>query len=196
MDRTARMFSSFEDQEAESYRYWQTLPVRERMEATWLLSHRNFSTGESMLALSGNYRDMLDLFHKHEVRYLIVGGYAYSIYARARFTGDIDLFVSPDGENAERVYRAVAEFGGPLHEANASYFMRPDVVFQIGVEPDRIDILTGISGVSFEEAWRSRVVDGTYQFISREALIVNKSATGRDQDLVDVKNLRLGTKAP
>jgi len=121
--------------------------------------------------------------------YLIVGGYAYSIYARARFTGDIDLFVAADEENAPRVYRAVAEFGGPLHGADVKYFTRPDVVFQLGVEPDRIDILTGITGITFEDAWATRVIDGTYNFISREALILNKSATGRDQDLVDVKNL-------
>jgi hypothetical protein len=192
MDRTARMFSSFEEQESESYRYWQTLPLRERMHATWSLSHRDAPKGDPMLPLTANYKDMLDLFAAHEVRYLIVGGYAYSIYARARFTGDIDLFVSPDPENAERVYRAVAEFGGPLHGTDAAYFSRPDVVFQLGVEPDRIDILTGITGVSFERAWSTRVVDGTYSFISREALIENKSATGREQDLVDVKNLKRG----
>ena len=192
MDRTSRMFSSFEEQEAESYRYWQTLPIRERMRATWSLSHRYDVQGDTMLALTPNYRDLLELFAKHEVRYLIVGGYAYSIYARARFTGDIDLFVAADLENARRVYRAIAEFGGPLHGADAEYFTRQDVVFQLGVEPDRIDILTGITGVLFEEAWSTRVIDGNFRFISREALIQNKSATGRDQDLVDVQNLRRG----
>jgi len=190
MNRTARMFSSFEEQETESYRYWRTLPLRERVEANWRLAHPTLSNGDAMLGLTANYRDMLHLFAKHEVRYLIVGGYAYSIYVRARFTGDIDLFVSPDPENAKRVYRAIAEFGGPMHGADADYFTRDDVVFQLGVEPDRIDILTGITGVSFEDAWATRVVDGPYCFISREALIVNKSATGRDQDLVDVKNLK------
>jgi hypothetical protein len=190
MDRTARMFASFQEQEAESYRYWQTLPLRERMHATWSLSHRDMPKGDAMLSLTANYRDMLDLFTKHEVRYLIVGGYAYSIYARPRFTGDIDLFVSPDPANAEHVYRAIAEFGGPLHGTSPEYFTRANVVFQLGVEPDRIDILTGITGVSFEAAWATRVVEETYHFISREALIQNKSATGRDQDLVDVKNLK------
>ena len=190
MDRAVRVFSSFEEQEAESYRYWAALPVAERMHATWSLSHRSVLEGDTMLPLTANYRDMLELFAKHGVRYLIVGGYAYSIYARARFTGDIDLFVSPDPKNAEKVFRAVAEFGGPLHGADAAYFTRPDVVFQLGVDPDRIDILTGITGVSFEDAWSTRVVDGSYIFISREALIKNKTATGRDQDRVDVKNLK------
>ncbi len=190
IDRTARVFTSFEEQETESYRYWQTLPIRERMQGTWALSHRHHAKEEPMLPLTSDYRDLLALFAKNNVRYLIVGGYAYSIYARARFTGDIDLFVSPDPENAERVFLALLEFGSPLQGVTGAYFVQPDVVFQIGVEPDRIDILTGISGVSFEEAWGTRVVDEGYNFISREALIANKTATGRDQDLVDVKNLQ------
>ena len=180
MTRSVHIFASFEEQDAEAYRYWQTLPIPDRMHANWSLSHRDGSTVSAIPAL----------FAKHNVRYLIVGGYAYSIYARARFTADIDLFISRDPENVQRVFRALIDFGAPLQNVDATYFTQPDSVFQIGIEPDRIDILTGISGVTFEEAWATRVIDGHYTFISRDLLIANKTAAARDQDLVDVKNLQ------
>ena len=125
---------------------------------------------------------------------MIVGAYALAAHGHPRATGDIDLWVRPSSENAERVFRALSEFGAPLTDVNRRDFETPDTVFQIGVSPRRIDILTAIEGVEFEQAWPERLkveVEGMQlPVIGRVHLIANKQALGRTQDQADLERLR------
>jgi hypothetical protein len=127
-------------------------------------------------------------------RFLIVGAYAVSFHAEPRATGDLDIWVEATPANAERVMAALRSFGAPLHDLTIADLANPDVVFQIGVPPRRIDILTSITGVKFDEAWGDRA-EVTYgdvcsPVIGRAALIRNKVALGRPKDLLDVTLLR------
>jgi hypothetical protein len=144
-------------------------------------------------------KDHKELIHKlnaHAVRYLVVGGHAVSLYSEPRGTKDLDLFIRSDEQNSKAVFAALAEYGAPLAGmAPADFNDEPSTVFQIGVEPSRIDILQGIAGVEFDEAWTDRVEgklddDTPTHFISREHLIRNKMMVGRLQDLADVEKLR------
>ncbi len=143
--------------------------------------------------LSHDYRDILSAFIDERVDYLVVGAYAVASHGLPRATGDLDLWVRPDQENASRVWRALAKFGAPVADVLASELSTPGLVFQIGVEPSRIDVLTSIDGVEFDDAWKDRVeleIDGLrVQIIGRAHLITNKKAVGRPQDLADVARL-------
>ena len=143
--------------------------------------------------LSPDYRDILSVFIDERVDYLVVGAYAVASHGLPRATGDLDLWVRRDAGNARRVWRALAKFGAPLSELTESELSSPGLVFQIGVEPARIDILTSIDGIEFEKAWTDRVeldVDGLrIHVIGRAHLIANKKAVGRPQDLADVARL-------
>ncbi|MEA2691187.1 MAG: hypothetical protein QOJ16_574 [Acidobacteriota bacterium] len=142
-------------------------------------------------------RDALDLlrtFIAHEVRFLLVGAHAVGFYAEPRATGDLDLLVEPTLENAARAYAALREFGAPLLDLAVEDLAYPGIVYQMGFAPYRIDILTEISGVSFEEAFHDH---GTAYLqslevpvIAHNALIRNKQATGRPKDLLDLDLLR------
>jgi hypothetical protein len=140
-----------------------------------------------------DYRDMLSALSAEGAEYLIVGAYALAVHGVPRATGDIDLWVRPTPDNAYRVLAALRRFGAPLSELGESDFAVPGTVFQIGVAPRRIDILTSIDGVEFAEAWaarRSVDVEGlSVPVLSREHLIRNKKATGRLQDSADVARL-------
>ncbi len=121
---------------------------------------------------------------------LVVGAYAVSIHAEPRGTGDLDIWVEASAENAPRVYEALRSFGAPLHEISVADLQTPEVVFQIGLPPRRIDILTSITGVTFAAAWQDRI-ETTYEgvlfpVIGRRALLVNKRALGRPRDLADI----------
>ena len=146
--------------------------------------------------LNDDFRDLLILFADAGVEFVIVGAYAVAFHGAPRASGDIDVFIRPSPENAERVFGALARFGAPVQSAGATPtdFAQPGLVYQIGLPPRRIDVLTQISGVTFEEAWASRVVaevDGrAVGFIGREALLKNKEATGRIRDLADAARLR------
>jgi len=142
-----------------------------------------------------DFKDLLSAFNAHKVRYMIVGGYAYSEYTEPRTTKDLDLFVQPDPKNAVATYKALAGYGAYLADVTVSDFARPGTVFQIGVAPFRIDILCDISGLTFDQAYETSepgLVDDEIpvRYISQENLIVNKLATGRPQDLLDVSKLR------
>jgi hypothetical protein len=126
-------------------------------------------------------------------RFLIVGAYAVSFHAEPRATGDLDVWVDATPDNARRVLRALKTFGAPLHDLTEADLASPDVVFQIGLPPRRIDILTSITGVDFDEAWPDRAeVSGDVRcgVIGRDALIRNKTLLGRPKDLLDVDLLR------
>jgi hypothetical protein len=142
-----------------------------------------------------DFKDLLFAFNAHSVRYLIVGGYAYSRYTEPRTTKDLDLFIRPDPENASAAYNALAEYGAHLADATVADFANPTTVFQIGVAPFRIDLICNIDGLTFDEAWSTAekaLVDETIpvHYISSDNLIANKLAAGRPQDLVDVDKLR------
>ncbi|MEM1041751.1 MAG: hypothetical protein AAGI91_03895 [Bacteroidota bacterium] len=147
--------------------------------------------------LNADYRDMLSAFADAGVEYLLVGAYALAAHGQPRATGDIDLWVRPSPENADRVLRALRAFGAPLSDVRREDFAQPDIVFQLGVSPRRIDVLTVIDGVGFEEAWADRlelVLDGiALPVISRKHLIQNKQAVGRLQDLADIERLQGGS---
>jgi hypothetical protein len=143
--------------------------------------------------LPKDLKDLLLAFNEQHVRYLIVGGYAFGVHAEPRATKDLDIFISPDAENSEAVFRALAQYGAPLQGLNPRDFMDGSA-FQIGQPPARIDLLQQIDGVTFDEAWSHRVegmIDGEIlsAVISRDDLIRNKLASGREQDLLDVKKL-------
>ncbi len=149
--------------------------------------------------MSRDHRDILQRFNAHKVKYLVVGGFAFGAYSEPRTTKDIDLWIRSDPENARAVFQALSEFGAPLAGMSPADFM-DGTVFQMGQPPNRIDILQNIDGVSFDEAWPNRVEasvenDISSQVISRDDLIRNKLASGREQDLLDVKVLRAAEKA-
>ena len=129
-----------------------------------------------------------------KAEYLIVGAYALAGYGLARATGDIDILVKPDLGNSKKVYKALQVFGAPLTEIQPDTFSQPDIIFQMGVPPRRIDVITSITGVSFEDAWAHRVTrrieDLDLPVLSIDDLILNKTATGRPKDLVDVEWLK------
>ena len=140
-----------------------------------------------------DFRDLLALLNEHKAEYLIVGGYALAFHGAPRFTGDIDIFVRPNEENARRVLDALAAFGFQFPNLTAADFASPNKVIQLGVPPVRIDIVTSISGVSWEEAEAGKEPgvfgDVPVSYIGRQAYITNKRAVGRRKDLADIEAL-------
>ena len=139
--------------------------------------------------LNSDYRDMLYALSEESVRYLLVGAYALAVHGHVRATGDIDLWVERGEDNARRVMAALERFGAPLQNIEARDFEVPDTVFQIGVAPRRIDLLTAIDAVEFEEAWQEReeieVAGLKVPVVGRHHLLRNKRATGRLKDEAD-----------
>lgn len=148
--------------------------------------------------LNDDFRDLLVQLSDGQVEFVVVGAYAVAFHGAPRMSGDIDLFVRPTPDNATRLHEALRRFGAPLGTAGitAADFSRPGLVYQIGLPPRRIDILTELSGVTFDEAWASRAnaeLSGrNIAFIGREALVKNKLASGRPKDLADVGRLSPG----
>ena len=151
------------------------------------------SSAVNTMAVQPDFRDLLALLNEHRVDYLIVGGYALAFHGAPRFTGDIDIFVRPDSENAARVLDALAAFGFRFPNLTAEDFESPNKVVQLGVPPVRIDIITSISGVSWDEAEAAKE-PGTFgdvpvAYIGRQAFIKNKRSAGRKKDLADIEAL-------
>jgi hypothetical protein len=145
--------------------------------------------------LNPDFSEILAALESEGASFLVIGAHALAVHGVPRATGDLDLWVRPDPENAHRVWRALVRFGAPV-EAMAitpADFARPGLVYQIGLPPRRIDVLTEISGLGFDEAWTSRVVqrvgDLEVPFLGREALLKNKRASGRTKDLADLEAL-------
>lgn len=143
--------------------------------------------------LNNHFKEMLSALADAKADHLVVGAYAMAAHGCPRATGDIDLWLRPTRENAAKVWKALHKFGAPTSKLGQEDFCRPDMVFQIGLPPQRIDLLTGIDGITYEEAWPNRLIveiDGLrVPVISRNDLIRNKKATGRDKDLHDLKLL-------
>lgn len=145
------------------------------------------------MAINPDFRDLFAALNAAGARYLLVGGYALAIHGEPRFTKDLDVWVEANTDNASRVWNALIEFGAPLANLRRDDLTTPGLVFQLGVPPNRIDILTAIDGVSFDEAWSDRASatygDQPIAVISKAHLIQNKRATGRAQDALDATNL-------
>lgn len=140
-----------------------------------------------------DFKELLVLFNEHRVSYMIVGGYALAFHGAPRFTGDLDIFVKPDNENAQHIVAALDAFGFASLGLKATDFENPDQVIQLGVSPVRIDLITSITGVSWDEALAGRI-PSTYGdvpifYIGREQFVLNKRATGRKRDLADLEAL-------
>jgi predicted nucleotidyltransferase len=139
--------------------------------------------------VNSDFSDLLRIFNDHNVKYLVVGGYAVVQYAEPRFTKDLDVLISTDATNAEAVYNALREFGAPLAGLTPKDFSEEGFFFQMGVPPVRVDVIMGIPGIKFDECWDRRVevdFDGLKViFISKQDLIASKRVAGRPQDLID-----------
>ena len=153
------------------------------------------------MAENPHYKGLLQLLNEFEVEYLIVGGFAVMKYSEPRYTKDLDVWVHNSRQNSLRVVEALKKFGAPVDhdKVTAETFTDKQVVYQIGIAPVRIDILTEITGVSFSAAWKNRVA-GTFfgvpvHFISLDDLMANKQALGRSSDLKDLKR-NPGTSTP
>ncbi|MBY0493205.1 MAG: hypothetical protein K2Y23_03205 [Cyanobacteria bacterium] len=143
--------------------------------------------------MNQDFLDLLRALSAHDVRFMIVGAYALAVHGRPRATGDLDIWVDATADNAAGVIAALQEFGAPLTNVTAADFSRPGIVFQMGLPPYRIDILTELTGIQFAEAWphRARAPFGELEtdYIGRDAFIRNKRATGRAKDLGDIEAL-------
>jgi hypothetical protein len=145
------------------------------------------------MAENQHYKELLQLLNEFEVEYLIVGGFAVMKYGEPRYTKDLDVWVHNSLQNSLRLVGALKKFGAPLeHDGiTAETFSAKQVVYQIGIAPVRIDVLTEITGVDFADAWRKRVASTFFgvpvNFISQDDLLTNKRALGRDSDLTDLK---------
>jgi hypothetical protein len=158
-----------------------------------LLSSAFASTGSVTLRLNDDWLEFLRALISTGTRFLLIGGHAVAVHGEPRFTEDLDVFVEPTAENARRVHAALTAFGFGAVAPSAVELARPNRVWMLGRKPRRIDILTGISGVTFARATRGRLrvpVEGSFIFvIGRAALIANKKASGRPKDLMDVELL-------
>lgn len=143
---------------------------------------------------SPDFKELLRIFEKHSVRYLIVGGYAVMKYSEPRFTNDLDVFIATDRKNAEGIYAALKEFGAPLKGLTSDDFLQKGYFYQMGRAPLRIDIMMSIPGIEFEEAWQNRewleIDDLKIPFVSRDDLIRAKAASARPQDKRDLEKLK------
>jgi hypothetical protein len=132
---------------------------------------------------------MLCALYDENVEFLVVGAYALAAHGLPRATGDLDIWIRPTAENAQRVWRALDRFRAPLSKLRWEDFCEPDLVFQIGVAPSRIDLLTSITGVAFDDAWLARISfdleERAIGVLSRQDLLRNKRATARPKDLAD-----------
>ena len=145
------------------------------------------------MEIQPDFKELLALFNEHKVDYLIVGGFALALHGAPRFTGDMDVLVRPNPENAQRVIAALAAFGFNLPWLSVDDFHETDKVVQLGVPPVRIDLLTSITGVAWEEIAAhkaSGVLGGVPVFyLGRDQFIANKRASGRKKDLADIEAL-------
>jgi hypothetical protein len=143
--------------------------------------------------MNQDFVDLLRALCAADVRFLVVGAYALALHGRPRATGDLDIWIDATPENAARLVRALADFGAPLTDVTVADFSRPGIVYQIGMPPARIDILTDLTCLTFSDAWTERIRrpfgEVEVDFIGRAAFIRNKRATGRAKDLGDIEGM-------
>lgn len=140
--------------------------------------------------LNQDFKEMLSCLKDEGVDFIIVGAYALAAHGFPRATGDIGIWVRNSFENAQKIIRALMKFGAPISHLSEEDFTAPDVIVQLGVEPCRIDLLTGIDGVGFDEAWQNKINitidDLEIDILSKKDLLRNKLAMGRDKDQGDI----------
>lgn len=145
--------------------------------------------------MNSDFKDLLKAFNDEGVRYLIVGGYAFAEHVEPRYTKDLDVWVERTDDNAERVLAALKVFGAPLSELSKDDLTKDGTFYQIGLPPNRIDIITQLEEMDFAECWHrrktSQVGDVAVEFISASDLMENKRRTARPHDLADLEHLRL-----
>lgn len=145
--------------------------------------------------MNSDFKELLKIFAQYQVKYLVIGGYAVAKHAEPRYTKDLDIWINNSRANAEQIFQALKEFGAPLNDVTVEDFTIPTLVFQIGIEPSRIDILMGLKELDFDECWERRSIAKIGEieicFISLDDLIFNKRLAGRPQDLRDAENLEL-----
>lgn len=146
-----------------------------------------------MTNLEDDLREFIELLNALKVRYIVVGAFAVAYHGYPRYTADIDLFIERSSENAQAISKAIQQFGFRGLGLSSEDFLEEDQVIQLGVAPNRIDLLTFLSGVEFQEAWATRVqgeIAGLkVPIISKELLKKNKAASGRSQDIADLEHL-------
>ena len=144
--------------------------------------------------LNDDYKEILQILSGNKVKFLVVGAYAMGVHGYPRATGDLDIWVYVSSDNSERVYKSLVEFGAPLSHINRDTFTEEGIVLQIGIAPRRIDIITQIDGVEFQNAYGQKFMvelEGlAIPFLSKDDLIRNKESTGREKDRVDAQYLR------
>jgi hypothetical protein len=188
-----RRCASFEEEAEADRDYWSQFAPDERVALIADLRQEWNTMNGVNETPSRDFTDFLNLLVQHDVKALIIGAFAVAFHAKPRFTKDLDIFVEASPENAERLLRAIDAFGFGTLGLTAADFA-PGRVTQLGYPPNRIDLVTSIDGVTFEEAWASRVA-GKYGavdvwYIGRDALVRNKAAAARPQDLMDLATLR------
>jgi hypothetical protein len=144
--------------------------------------------------MNSDFKELLQTFNEESVRYLVVGGYAVIHHSQPRYTKDLDVWVEPSAENADRIARAFLKFGLPMEGISKHDFATDKFQFYIGVPPCAFDFLTSISGLQFARAWSNRTTDDSEGFpiwyLGKADLITAKQAAGRPQDLADLDELR------
>lgn len=144
--------------------------------------------------LNEDYKEILQILLSNKAKFLIIGAYAMGAYGYPRATGDFDIWVEASAENSKKIYKSLSEFGAPLADITENFFTGKGGIFQIGVAPRRIDIITHIDGVIFEEAYKTKelikIENLQVPFLSKDKLIKNKQSTGREKDKLDVKYLK------
>jgi hypothetical protein len=151
------------------------------------------------MPVNSDFRDLFSALSAAEARCLVIGAYAVVHHSEPRYTKDLDLWVEPTTQNAERVLRALASFGAPVAQLRAADLCDPETVYQIGIEPNRIDVLTALPALEFGPAWERSVVS-TYggveiRILGLDDLILTKRTLGRPQDLLDVERLEAARNA-
>jgi len=145
------------------------------------------------MEIQQDFKELLELLNAHNVEYVIVGAYALAFHGVPRFTGDIDILVKPDLDNAKNIIAALKDFGFGSLDLNESDFNEPEKVIQLGVAPVRIDLITSLTGVSWQNAYSTKVAgkygDLNVYYLSKEELISNKKTLGRTKDLADIEAL-------
>ena len=145
------------------------------------------------MEIDQDFKEFIQLLNSNNVEYLVVGGYAVTAYGHPRYTDDIDFWVRAEGNNARRIKKALIEFGFGALDISEEDLLKPDFIIQLGYPPNRIDILTGVSGLTFDECWKERqefvFENEKINFISLRHLRSNKKESGRDKDNLDLKNL-------
>ena len=171
--------------------FWMTRTPAERLTALGVLRDRYARL--KRMDIQTDFKDFIVLLNQYHVTYLVVGGFAVAQHGYPRFTADIDFWVKPNAENAERVVSALSDFGFAGPDISVEDFLRPKHVVQLGYPPNRIDLLTEVTGLEFNECWSSRQTiefEGvTIHFLSLEHLKLNKRLVGRKKDELDLENL-------